>query len=531
MNRLSVPRGLFLGLMVLAVALTNLTFTVVSPRLDWFDEGSALYASRQIAQGDVLYRDQLYYKMPLSYYLLGLVYVVTGPNIVSSRIFIAIIGSVISLLTVLITSRILPFRWALFLGLLYQPWTIPLRNIYHNGWIALLCILGTIYTLFRYDDDPSPRNAFPVGFMLGLTILAKQVHGFFTLAAIIPWCVARIMTRRSPDRTRATLTNVRFLCKTLGMLSLGSVVVLGLTCCYFGYHHALRDFWYYVVIYPLFTEGFAEGIALPFPWTMDLIEVGAFLALPTLYGLTLLYLVFSPGKFRKSRKRKMAFIVFLGISTYGTLFPRADFKHLLYSLFPGFLCLVYLAQEFSQTARVRASGQRYGFVVALLLLFLTGSVVLGSTLKIIRLYETPVSPLTSSAGFGISTSADDARIAERSLRLIHRLTSPSEPLYVGPWAPLLYILSQRQNPTRLRMFTYGHFSQSRYQEEIACKLEQTQTPLIIWVEHDTVQQLRGPNPETFATELRDYISENYNQVAILGDFLFYQRIALPGRSY
>lgn len=513
---------MFSVLILLMAFVCNLCFVLVSSaELDLFDEGSTLYAARQISRGDVLYKDHLYYKMPLPYYFLGLIFYAFDCSIMVSRITIAIVGAGILWLFYLLARRILPFKYAFFITIAYYPWAIPMINNYYVGWIAQLMMLFFLHAAIHFNHRLSFFSSYLTGIFLGLTILAKQTYGSMMVAGFFCW-LPFLLWQRIPKGKRFS----RLICFGSGA-SLGILVVLGLTSLYFALNRGFYDFIYYTMGYPLIGEGFAEGIALPFPFYQDWSELSMFVGLPLAYVITLCVALFWRTGISQRLRLDMLLLAITGSLSYVTLYPRSDFKHLVCSLFFGFLCyglILHWIQKLLSSAMTSSSLRAYRLMLPYVVIFLVSTSIGGIVVKITGMYKIPVRPLQLDHQLGVLVSYTDAEIIESVLKTIDELSKPSDPVYVGPWAPLLYILSGRQNPTRFRMFSSGHFSQDKYLQEIVKNLEIHKTPLIVWALHSRVQSVWGRDPQHFGMIVQTYISRCYRKVRQVGQFTFYARI-------
>ncbi|MBN2054911.1 glycosyltransferase family 39 protein [bacterium] len=498
-------------LLAILCVLCNLCFVLVSPRFDYFDEGSALYAARQIAAGDVLYRDQLYYKMPLSYYLLGMVFKVTGSSLLVSRLVAALLGALIVVLFHRLAGAVAGPRIAWWAALAFYPWTIPMRNIYHNGWIAQFGMLLVLAAGFALARHPTTGRALWMGAMLGTTLLAKQTYTTFLAAACLLWILLPRRQGGPAEHDRGRLF--------MGMAG-GAGLVIGVALLYFMVNGALRDFLYYTTIYPLTAPGFAAGIHLPFPFSEELIELAGFITGPLVFAITALVLV------HRQAETRMTLVVLAGIAIYASIFPRPDFKHLVYTLHCGFLCAAWLLRRALEFLAARPNGlaRRSGGAILVLLFAMPSA---SAAVRLIQHYREPVTALGLPSQRAVLVGWYDAQVIRRTVREIQRRTTPAAPVYVGPWAPNLYILGQRPNPTRIRMFAYGHFSQDRFQREIVNAIQATGTGLVIWVDHPVIHQLSGPRPENFAPQLRELLATRFTRVMTIGPFQLYERRSDP----
>jgi hypothetical protein len=117
---------------------------------------------------------------------------------------------------------------------------------------------------------------------------------------------------------------------------------------------------------------------------------------------------------------------------------------------------------------------------------------------------------------GAKAPPQEARALERVVPEVQRLAPPGEPIYVAPRrsdlvrfnAPLVYVLTERENPTRR---DFGLETGARAQAQIVATLERARPRAIVrWT--DPIQTVREPNlrgrPSGVRT-LDDYLAREY----------------------
>jgi len=134
---------------------------------------------------------------------------------------------------------------------------------------------------------------------------------------------------------------------------------------------------------------------------------------------------------------------------------------------------------------------------------------------------------------GVRVPPNDAAELERVVARIQRAVPPGEPIYVATRRadlvtsghPLLYVLAQRENPTRYDIPAPGVVTTAPVQREIAIDIEHRRTPLVVrWT--DPVTATREPNAAGRSTGVRlldRYLGRRFRPGGRVGSFLLLER--------
>ena len=121
----------------------------------------------------------------------------------------------------------------------------------------------------------------------------------------------------------------------------------------------------------------------------------------------------------------------------------------------------------------------------------------------------------------------DAAVRHRSKSDSYLLSAPPRYDRVRVGDTLLYILLDRENPTRYDVAQPGVVTTAGVQREMRDDLERTRTPLIVrWVAPVAVAtEDNGSSRSSGVTLLDDYINATYARVGKYGDYVLLQRRA------
>jgi hypothetical protein len=385
---------------VSVVVAVSLVFTsvlaeaaVLRVGIDDLDEGYFVQQAVRVLHGEVPYRDfgtlyspGLAYVNALAFGVLGML----GPRAVA----LAARGGLALLLLVMARPLVRHQLWAAAPGvfLLAGLDDAPVRWEPHPGWLSTLFAVLAAWWLAR---GRSPRWLVLSGVAAGVAYAFKQNTGALALAGVIVWGALASQGR---------LSRVLVPVAAFGVITL--VWLLPLVMAMDG---RLSDLG---VLVGAVNEA---GLFSP-PEPALLIPVGCLVG-----GLWLV---------RRSADPRVRWYLVAGSALLLTEFPRMDALHLAWSapllLVPGVAALSRMRAVFAGIA-------------------LAGAVALVSPTVTSRLaYVAAPRALIDGLDAPSQTAADlDALVAD-----VQQRTSPGQPIFVYPTSPLVYVLTERRNPTR-----------------------------------------------------------------------------------
>ena len=128
----------------------------------------------------------------------------------------------------------------------------------------------------------------------------------------------------------------------------------------------------------------------------------------------------------------------------------------------------------------------------------------------------PQEPLGAARAGRVTADPRDARELQELVSAIDEHVGPNDAIFVVPWAPLVYFLSERRNSTRTRIIGPGEWNGEVYQREFVRDLENEPVNLVIHVRE--LPGTRFDEPTLYATTLFDHIDTHFERVATVGRF-------------
>jgi hypothetical protein len=571
----TVRRGrrwpLYLILYLLAAGLSAVT---IYKGLQPNDEGLMLQAARRIAQGQVPYSDFWWYYPPGQPYLLGGLWNLFGPSLMTWRIVRVLTDAAVAVLAYGLARREAGPRlslgaWAaaaLAMAQLAQPHPFP---------IALALALGALL-LFQ-------RRPVLAGILAGVCALWRLEFAGYLVVGI----VLADLLRAAPwgDRVRAA---ARFLVPALvtGAALFAPVVAAA----------GLERTWNLLVRYPIVDFGRYQGLPFPIDYDgpLNTGSIGGFfsdsfenvlqfyLPLALVIGLaaSLLalllrarrddwpwvatavfalgmthYLIVRPDEFHTAPLAVMVSVLAawaMGQSRVGlpvrrkrkvraTMpFPPKGARPGPGPITPAEPLLERREGRFPRlTPFVAARGARPRRALALLPAVVAAAalayvIIEGADRKVLALQD-DTAPLHLAVADGVQANPRSVGPLERAVRLVDARVPPGRPIYVTTRRgdlvtsgdPLFYVLALRNNPTRYDIAAPGVVTSAPVQREIVADLERTRTPVVVrYLSPVTTapEPNRAAQP-TGVTVLDAYLARAYRPLARFGYYAVLARKA------
>jgi hypothetical protein len=560
---------LYLVLYLIAALISAIT---VYKGLQPNDEGLMLQAARRIAQGQVPYSDFWWYYPPGQPYLLGGLWNLFGPSLLTWRVVRVLADATVAVLAYALARReagpwLSLATWAgaaLAMGQLPQPHPFP---------IALALALAS---LLLFERRPALA-----GVVAGACAFWRlEFAGYLAVGVILALAVRPVP---GPDKLRA---GGRFLGSALlAGAALFAPVVLAA---------GLSKSWDMLVRYPIVDFGKYQGLPFPFDFDgpLNTSSIGGFFSdsfenllqfyLPaalviglaaSLLALLLRarrddwawvatavfalgmthYLIVRPDEFHTAPLAVMVCVLAAWAIVQARLrvpvrrrrkvhasmpFPRgAAGPH------PGQVQPAEPLLERREgrpprlTPFVAATGARprriLAFVPALIAaLALVYVIVEGLDRKVLALDE-DTAPLHLSVADGVQANPRSVGPLEQAVRLVDARVPPGRPIYVATRRsdlmtsgdPLFYVLALRNNPTRYDIAAPGVVTSAPVQNEIVADLERTKTPLVVRYVSPvtTAPEPNRAGQSTGVTILDRYLARAYRPLARYGYYVILKR--------
>lgn len=459
------------------------------------DEGLVLQAAARIVNGELPYRDFYANYGPGQYYLDGALDFVLGPSLLTWRIVRVALDALVAVLAYALVRRegsepLALLAWVAVLFAMAHP-TLP-----HPNAAALALAFGAILLARR-----SPVAA---GVLAGVAFAFRFDLG---AAAAVGAALAAAAAARSPLRV------------LLAALFTGAVLVLPFVVA------APGDFWDDTFGFAL-DEQSLQRLPLPGGWDggFELNKILAFYMPWVLIGGLALWGV-AAAALRPPLRIWAALPVALAGLAY--LLARADEFHLV----PLAAALPVLLAATAPHARRAAFTLALALPVALIALN-------GIDQNRIDLIDPgPLRPIHVDVADGVKAPPAEARALEQTVAYIRRAVPPGRPIFmanprhdlVRVGNPLLYVLADRENPTRYDVMQPGVVTTAPAQREIVRDLRRSRTGLVVrWL--SPVAAEREPNGAGRSSGVRvldRYLAAVYKPVARFGDYQVL-RLARPG---
>lgn len=459
------------------------------------DEGLVLQAAARIVNGELPYRDFYANYGPGQYYLDGALDFVLGPSLLTWRIVRVALDALVAVLAYALVRRegsepLALLAWVAALFAMAHP-TLP-----HPNAAALALAFGAILLARR-----SPVAA---GVLAGVAFAFRFDLG---AAAAVGAALAAAAAARSPLRV------------LLAALFTGAVLVLPFVVA------APGDFWDDTFGFAL-DEQSLQRLPLPGGWDggFELNKILAFYMPWVLIGGLALWGV-AAAALRPPLRIWAALPVALAGLAY--LLARADEFHLV----PLAAALPVLLAATAPHARRAAFTLALALPVALIALN-------GIDQNRIDLIDPgPLRPIHVDVADGVKAPPAEARALEQTVAYIRRAVPPGRPIFVANprhdlvrvGNPLLYVLADRENPTRYDVMQPGVVTTAPVQREIVRDLRRSRTGLVVrWL--SPVAAEREPNGAGRSSGVRvldRYLAAVYKPVARFGDYQVL-RLARPG---
>ena len=458
------------------------------------DEGTLLEGAVRIVDGQLLGRDFFEVVGPGTFYWLALFFKLFGVTFLASRICL-FVSSLATALSIYFLSRrvcrgyqVLP---CIFVFATYFCFQGPaISHHVDSNCFALLAVVCMVL----WQDVHKSWLLIAAGALAGATILTMQPKGILLLFAFLVWLWIQYRRQSTP------LT-------ALAWVAGGCCGVVAPMLGYFWSRGALGDLIYANVVWPSQNYGavnsvhYASGILGFFNhwivpghgvnWTVGMAAV---LVIPLFFvaALPALVLLLGARAGVKAIRAEIALYWLAGSALWFSELHRKDISHLVIgSPLLVILCVFYLQQR-----------RNKGFRLALQSLSVT-SVCLAACTLILALVARPtmtrVGQIRMIAHDPVPTVIDEH-------------VPPGGDIFIYPYSPMYYFLSDTTNPTRYSFAVYNYYTASQF-GEIIRSLDQHRVKYVLWDKHlqdKLFEQFPNSRPEHFIME--PYLEAHYKPI-------------------
>jgi hypothetical protein len=480
-----------------------------------FDEGLTLQAARRVAEGQVPYRDFQWAYGPAHPYLLAGLFKLFGTSLLWWRIMRVLVDAGVALVVFAIVRREAPLRVALVAWLtaacaMAQPTG---ANPFAP---ALLCTLGAIWFAGTARDR---RGLIAAGALCALAAAWRLDFGAF---AVVAAATAAFLAQAETGARGAGARGSAF--AAVAILTGAFAALTALVYLPFVIADGPADAWRDLVGRSL---GDGRYWRLPFPvdyhgrlrlWPPGSLAhdakdvLGFYVPLILLAGVAVAIIVIALQ--RRQRRPLVTGLAVLSVAYVPYLLSRTDEFHST----PLIVALAALLPILALRLPVRAAAVVAAVVLALL--------AYGASNRLSALFGPPqLATIHVAVADGVKAPPANARSIERMVRAVQRRVPPGDPIYtvtrrsdlVRINDPLIYVLTERDNPTRQ---DFGLQTGATPQREIVSELARTRPKVIVrWLSRESTK--REPNDRGKPTGIHTldrWLAANYRPAARYGEF-------------
>jgi len=419
-------------------------------RYPWhFDEGVSLYAGVRVLKGQVPYRDFFHITTPGAAFLLALVYSVAGVGVLQARLVMAFCGIVLIILLFLFSKKLLknPFLSAI------PPLLFLLLDMFPNMDYSThrLAVFFALISLMPLIAARNRIGLISAGILGGLAFLMNQNIGALSLLCL------GLLTLMRPFffRERAWLRSGAINLLNLVIGTILTVVPFVIYLIIFG---ALNGFLYDTFIwamkwyrnfnqYPYFSFEIArilENLQKAYEGHATAVNLGdtSFFILTGFLPLVL-YPVSLIASFLR-REWTGCSLSLMGVCLFISSSNHPDNIHVLRSLIPIYPLLVLIPLLLFEKVR---TGHHLAWVPLVPLILLPAFSCLDMFLYLGTPQAMPSFPVKTDRGVLYSPTEIEATVMEKVITRVTATTGINDPVFFYHWAPELYFLCNRDNPT------------------------------------------------------------------------------------
>lgn len=492
------------------------------------DEGIALQGAERILRGQVLYRDFFSFYTPGSYYWLAARLKLFGNTFLAARALLPLYGGLFSVMIYLLARRVTGRGTAILTTYLFLVIGLPYKFMVVHNWDSLVLACSALYCGVRLLEQGGWGWSLATGTLAALTCLFEQSKGAGLLLGLgMGFFIVAYCTQGGKE----VFTRWRIVA-LLG----GFVWPFMLTALYFGMQHCLIPMvadWLWPLSHYTGANRLPYGyINFPHQIWEDLYGSAswggrlAFLflmapcfVLPALPFLAAAILLYSSVRLWKARDGDAAACYFVlvsavavGLTLSAVVTGRPDYTHLLF-VSPPLLLILGGILGGSYVHSQRLDQIRPLLVVFLLTIFTAFGMVLlwGGFLN---------------AHYQVLTRRGPIRLPERDevISYLQTHTEPGQTIFVYPYQPILYYLTDTYSPTQFDYLQIGMHAPEQFAQALS-DLVADPPGMVIWNLSFNTETILTAWPATplaaMANDpIRDFILVRYRPCTTLGLIAF-----------
>lgn len=475
--------------------------------LDSVEEGFWFGWLQRLLMGQILYSDVMVYHPPLIPWMMGLFVKLFGENLYTARLYFQILKVIGILLIFISVQKLIPKKTNLFLTLLIilSFLTTLVRN---NVEIRLGIGLFSLYLFSKSLDGNKKWIAF-AGLVSGISLFVSLESGIASIAGIL------IGIFVANHNLSSSLLKIKYYFS--GLLIPLSVVSLIL--------HFQGAFKGFVAQTYFYSKAFAYGY---FNNEFDAVELenifqfwvvnrflrdltGVWIFTFISIAFVLVYLLKTYLDKKSNPLDLYAVMVFcFNLVLVRVALGRSDWYHLLFILINTIVLLVYVLEI------LKAKVATYTLIFLIIVMFRVQVAEAFINDQLIRLQSYANVPQsfnilqTSRSGIALNIDAP-VNAYDRLIKYISDNTTPDESIFVYPWKPELYFLTDRNNATKFDT-PYSFFTE-QYQIQMIDQIKVNNPKFIVY---NSNMNFAGMTPSSLPM-VKNYIENNYNVIEKFGD--------------
>ena len=477
------------GIFVVCAGLYLLPFMRIM--LSMLDEGILIEGAVRVAHGQLYARDFFEIMGPGTFYWLAAFFKVFGVTFLATRIclFVSSLGTgvLIYFLTRRVSERFRSLPCLLVAGTYFGlVWPAISHHVDSNffGLLSVACMV-------LWHDRRNTLLLLAAGVLAGITTCILQPKGGLLLIAFVAWLAIECW------RKRASLAS-------LGLVAASYSSVIGCVVVYFWSKGALYDLAFATVLHnlryygPMNVVPYASGMVENYWNHRAIFSPGMYWTIPlaAICFVPFLFTAALPGiaivLAALNRRAMLTPILMLyglcGAALWLSEYHRKDISHLVMgSPLLIILCIHFIAERRSKLAHYTLQA----------LLACAGCLALLNLMLTFYAH-----PTQTRVGTIAMYRVDPV------LKYIQDYVKPGERIFIYPFYPIDYFLTETENPTRYTGFAYHYTTIEQFNEAVQ-SLEQSKTRYVVWdrTEFDRLGPTAFPSlPRTLKS---DYIIEPY----------------------
>lgn len=458
LQQFAMSRPRFVDLVCIAV-LTTAFLAIALPRfrsgIDWGDEGFLAYGAVRVMEGQMPNRDFVSLQPPFSYYLVAAAFKFFGTSLATLRVLGVAVFWLIALSVYGVARMLMPSVPALAAALPATVFGVIFNFVPFAVWQGILFSVVAVWFYLYAFLRKRHFLALLAGLFTTLTLGSRHEQGLYLTISIAVFTVAVWLVKDSSLDSVAAL-------RTCAFWLLGAAIPGVLFLIFWSAQGALPDMWHQLVVFPLST--YRKTSSFPFPHFDSRAPIGRnavalLFCFPVIVGVLGLLAVVRWAIRREFRTRDAIFAFLL---TWSVLFfcqalTRSDISHLLITLPPFFLLVVYCWRIVFERVRWPERWKTVaGGCVAILFFML---VWIAANTEAPDFHK-------ASDWLGLDRGGvrmEQGQFVESFIRKLQASVPPDRAILSLPYQPMFYFLMERRNPTRWNYLWPGDQTPAEHQ--------------------------------------------------------------------